>query len=397
MAFDVEQLNRQGEIFMDKDVILSPRERDNIIIRALKTDYFVVGHIYSFGKKIITTSVNNTTFAILSKQITYLGNPHDLFKKRIQIPAQWVDIYNDLNKDYEVLFLGVYRYEDNVIFVNFHPENYVQNRINNSSAHVHTNDLYQALKRKVFKKRDKNDNEITCISGNHLTDYLLEWCVGYYDGDHELVHHIKNFNNYFHFNKNIYGYDAYSEMLTNKFNYALQAEWPGFYLEYQFDKFAKQLDIEMVLKYIQYNTPGYKSPFDLWSEKYNFFADLKTSDIGTASIILNDQENILWTLEEHSTLWYLVYQHTTVMDSLLDFRTTKYWNTLLNKDNLMSYSTRMKGMISFQSMFILEINKINYRHLLTDFNQGRNSDGSRRNPKYMVNKRNIDNYIIYKY
>lgn len=396
MAFYVEQLNNQGEIFMDTDVILSPRERDNIIISALKTDCFVVGHTYSLGKKIITTSVNNTTFAILSKQITYLGNPHDLFKKRIQIPAQWVDIYNDLSRDYEVLFLGVYRYRDNVIFVNFNPENYIQNRINNSSAHVHTNDLYQALKRQIFKKIDKNDNEITCIAGNHLTDYLLECCVGRYEADHELVHHIKNFNNYFPFNKDIFGYEAYGEMLTNKFNYALQAEWPGFYLEYQFDKFTKQLDKEMVLKYIQYNTPGCTTPFDLWSEKYRFFADLKTSDIGTTSILLNDQENILRTLEEHSILWYLVYQHTTVKDSLLDFKTTTYWNTLLNKDNLRSYSTRMKGMINFQSMFILEINKINYRHLLSDFNQGRNSDGNRRKPKYMVNKKIIDNYIIYK-
>jgi hypothetical protein len=47
-------------------------------------------------------------------------------------------------------------------------------------------------------------------------------------------------------------------------------------------------------------------------------------------------------------------------------------------------------------MMILEINRVNYKHVLFDFKQGHQSDGTPRNPKFLISKRNVDNFVIYR-
>ena len=62
-----------------------------------------------------------------------------------------------------------------------------------------------------------------------------------------------------------------------------------------------------------------------------------------------------------------------------------------------SYASRMKHSVNFKKMEVLELNKINMHEILDDFNQGHNSDGNARKPKFKINKKNIDNFIIYSY
>ena len=48
-------------------------------------------------------------------------------------------------------------------------------------------------------------------------------------------------------------------------------------------------------------------------------------------------------------------------------------------------------------MEILEVNEINRHLILQDFAQGHNSDGNERNLKFKIDKKDIDNFIIYSY
>ena len=66
---------------------------------------------------------------------------------------------------------------------------------------------------------------------------------------------------------------------------------------------------------------------------------------------------------------------------------------------LNKYSTRLKAMVNYKKMFIVEINKINFGTLLekmtSNFHQINN--GKKRKPKFKLTKNNIDNAIIYSY
>ena len=65
----------------------------------------------------------------------------------------------------------------------------------------------------------------------------------------------------------------------------------------------------------------------------------------------------------------------------------------------MSYHDRMKHSVNFVKMSIVELNRINYGCILTTFNQGHQPDGSKRNPKFNINKKvlNNDNFVVFRY
>lgn len=57
----------------------------------------------------------------------------------------------------------------------------------------------------------------------------------------------------------------------------------------------------------------------------------------------------------------------------------------------------MKYSVNFQNMFILEVNKFNIRYISDDFLQGQQPSGKSRNPKLLFHKKNIENFIIYRF
>ena len=48
-------------------------------------------------------------------------------------------------------------------------------------------------------------------------------------------------------------------------------------------------------------------------------------------------------------------------------------------------------------MKIFELNRVNLNETLSIFNQGHQPNGDKRPPKFLINKQNIDNFIIYSY
>lgn len=62
-----------------------------------------------------------------------------------------------------------------------------------------------------------------------------------------------------------------------------------------------------------------------------------------------------------------------------------------------SYASRMKHSVNFRRMRIYELNRVNMNEALTVFNQGHQPDGSARRPKFLINKQNIDNCIVFSY
>lgn len=62
-----------------------------------------------------------------------------------------------------------------------------------------------------------------------------------------------------------------------------------------------------------------------------------------------------------------------------------------------SYASRMKHSVKFKRMRIFELNRVNMNEALSAFNQGHQPDGSARKPKFLINKQNIDNCIVYSY
>ena len=108
---------------------------------------------------------NNQDTYFLTGAITWLNKPHPLFKKRLQLKDWYRDFYDEYihKENTDVRIVGVYRYDEMHIFVEFNIEDYLGNRLNSSSAHVYSNDLYQALKNEFFRKKDRNGNTITTI------------------------------------------------------------------------------------------------------------------------------------------------------------------------------------------------------------------------------------------
>ncbi|BBU47840.1 hypothetical protein JPM2_5330 [Mycoplasmopsis felis] len=59
----------------------------------------------------------------------------------------------------------------------------------------------------------------------------------------------------------------------------------------------------------------------------------------------------------------------------------------------------MKHSVIFKQMRIFEINESNFKYILSDFKQGHNSgtNHNKREPKFLLNKENINNSIVYTY
>ena len=59
----------------------------------------------------------------------------------------------------------------------------------------------------------------------------------------------------------------------------------------------------------------------------------------------------------------------------------------------------MKNSVKFVKMSIIELNRVNFRGALTDFNQGHQPSGNARNPKFNINKKVLenDNFVVFRF
>lgn len=379
----VEQINDNHEVIEDLGEILTKKELETIVFSCFDGLKKKNGNLYGeYG--------DEGEYGIFVKNISYLGTPHPFFKKRIQIPKNFLNFYNDnLDKDITTLLIGIYKYKDNIVLCDFDTSQYVKNKAHNSSAHVYVNDLLTALEKGICVKKDFKGNVITCFRPDYTEKYLENKFLGMKNGISDVV---TVFDKFFYSIDRVWnGIKCYQEMLLDQYRNAKQAEWAGFYLEYKFENFVKNNDVKDKVQYKSNKKKG-EVDLDLYFPRLKEYGDLKTHTKGS-SIQGNDYETIMKLIEEAS-VYYVVCTHDTVKDKDNGYVVTEFWNTALNKKDIHSYGNKMKGSVTLKKYCILEMNKYNKKYIEM-YNQGKNSDGHARNPKIMINIKNIDNFIIH--
>ena len=443
----VEQVNIDGNIVKGRDYWLQPNE----LYSVFKT-YFPNVEKDDVDSKYIKCSANGKRFLIRTKNVTYLGNTHKKYKKRIQLSDDIRDFYAYAKREkYIPLVIGVYTYGKLTLFVDFCIDTYINNELHNSSAHVYSTDLQQVLLPDEESDEDENygyyekvdyfGNRVTVFDVNSVSyflekrsykskaieDYLRQLktaakkekkVVGRernvdiaieYDtdrvrsyGNKVLPDRTKNIVlNYFEkIQKKWLGIDCYKEMLTADYRNKNQAEWPGFYLEYSFEKYLTTNGYDNV-RFAQEKEDG-GIDLDLYFADKDVYGDLKAHSEEKKDIPGNKTETIERVLKEKGEVIYVVCVHKTEKDAEHCLEVTHYWND--NKTNKKknqkrdSYAKRMKHSIDLLRVEILSINADNVMYL-KGFTQGKNSNGKPRKVKVMIDDEHISKFrrLIYPY
>lgn len=397
-----EQIDAALNVTEAYDQPLSPVEQERCLKNFLGEENckkeVINGHnlfVYNSGKKKII---------ILHRCITYLGGngQHPIYKKRVQLPGWFKEscvFISDNKLDYDVRFIGIYHYEGLILFADFQKDTYLGKTMHNSSAHIYINDLAQALRYGIFHKEDQYKNHIYVIKNSYLQNYLN----GEISEGNTLFELFAKFNGGFTFGRWLNALDVIKEMHEAGWPKWKETEWAGFFLEYKFDKFTKNEGITDKMRYVSNKKDGLLD-FDILFDGTNkFYGDLKASDITKSETPANDQNSVMECINRYGRLWYIIYEHYTKKDSDYDYQQTIARNQFIRsvdakyKKDDMSYSQRMKNSVNFVKMSILEVNRINCRTLLKAFNQGRQPDGKARKPKFVIKKKEMDNFVVFRY
>ncbi len=354
---------------------------------------------------------NGIRHFLLLSAVTFLGGAgcHPIFKKRIQMKRWYKGFYNSLNEtpDACVHFMGVYHYRGNILFVDFDAQSYVGNKMHNSSAFVYTNDLYRAMKDGIAFRRDFNGHGITTIARTRLLEFLENGGHSCDNDYNSLIEVFMNFNSTFPFRQWIAGISAIKEMCEGGDRNWRQTEWAGWFLEY---KFYSYLDSEHIttIEFCRNKKHDENLDFDLWFPIQKFYGDLKASDVSEPAAPGNAQTSMLAAINKYDRLWYVVFEHATIKDSAVEDKFCDARKTFLlckdgaikNREHKSSRHRVLKNQVCFNRMFIFELNRMNYQSLLTSFNQGRQSTGHSRKPKFNLQKKRLselENYQILHY
>lgn len=378
----VEQITTNETIVDDYGEILKKSELSKIFLNNFKNVIMKNNFIYG--------ETNSNKYCIYYKNVSYLGKPHPLHKKRIQISDDFKKIfYKNKEEGITTLLIGVYKYQDTLLFCDFDTANYINNKSHNSSAHVYSIDLLNGIRNGYFSKKDIRGNVITVFDKNNVDKYLNNKLFGI-NPTFEIFDTLDNFFN--NIAKEWFGVEVYSEMIENNYRNKYQPEWPGFYLEFKLDRYLEENDKKEVITFYQNRKKG-KIDLDLKFPQIGYYGDLKAHSIKSSGIQGNDYKTIMDLLEKQS-VYYIVANHETEKDKDHNYVVTTFWNQQQNKSNLMSYSNKMKYSIKIKSYYILELNKYNKKYI-DIYHQGKNSNGNPRNPKISIKMKNINNFLVH--
>lgn len=394
----VEQINKSGNIVLDYDETLSVSEIKELLFTLFKPVIQQDGKQFLLYKKI----------ALLVCNVTYLGNPHPIYKKRIQLKPYYLDYFKKNSmKNINTLYLGIYSYKKTHLFVVFEPSTYATKKSHNSSAHVYSINLQYAQRVGKFEKVDSFGNKIHIFNNDEFIKYIKliagEAISTEVDDVIKLINkYLSSFKN--EIKKEWNGIECYKEMVESKDSNAKQGEWQGWYFEHLFKKFLEAnhaCDIEW------YGSKK-KTDIDLdvkfKNEKW-IFGDLKADQINH-DILGNSLECLDKVIKEnHGTVYYICCLYKSEKDSEHGYAVTKYWNDNVrdedkrysNDDEVKNgYGRRMKFLVKPQQICVLKIDEVMYEILKKDpFNQGVNSDGKDRKPKLKVKKDMIKALTIF--
>ncbi|WP_018157519.1 hypothetical protein [Demetria terragena] len=393
----VDQIGAAGTLLHGTDTTLSVRARAELLLSALP------GATRETYAGVAVVAFENQV--ILSRQITYLGTPWEVYKKRIQIPKSWLEVHRQAAQDGLVVrFVGVYHYESSTIFVDFDPITYIARKANNSAAHVSTNDLFQAQTLGQFSRQDKNGNRLTSVRSDEFATYLRSG----YDEPNPHVEVLDRFSEKFLDGSRVEGLRAVQEMYTAGWPDKFQNEWAGFYLEFRLSRYLAEHDLQSHITVQKVKRKG-EFDYDLRFLDHGVLAhygDLKASNITVSGSPGNDAANFFRCLEEFGRFWYVIYEHETWHGRDNGDVATIAWNEWRRSVghvgreavyNPLSYARKFKEAVRFVRVKVLEVNQANVGVVLGDFQKDfKQPDGSLRQGKVMIQKKDIDNFLIYR-
>lgn len=404
-----EQVDSRLNILVDDDQPLSPRELDNKLILTLNAVRGGHAHLAAIDiadkeARFVSYDVcDGSKHALLTAAVTFLGGNgnHPVFKKRMQLKSWYKPVSAALKKaGYIVHFLGIYHYEENLVFVDFGTDTYLKRKMHNSSAFVYVNDLFRAMKDGVAIRIDLHGNSITTIRRDKLAQYLKGGMSE--SNTTDLIDVFMAFNGYMPFKEWIKGQDAIMTMQENDWPKWRETEWPGWFLEFKLASFLSERSVKTVVYQGNAAKKSDALDFDLLFPVHKFYGDLKASDIDKKASPGNDLESLMEAIDRCDRFWYVIYEHETVKDKTCQNAVTRFrYDFLMRIDGSakspMSYATRMKNRVNFKKMMILELNRANCGELLSSFHQGHQPDGKKRAEKVLINKHNVENYQVFHY
>lgn len=394
----VDQIAPDGALVCDVDTRMPQAFRHELLLTALPgatVERFGGATVVVFGDQLI-----------LSRQVTHLGKPWAPYKKRIQIPTDWIALHGKARSaGLTPRFIGVYHYDGTTVFVDFDPRTYVERDLHNSSAHVATIDLFQAQTIGQFSREDKNGNRITSIRADQFDAYMRSG----YDEKNPHIDALDRFSSEFLDGTKIDALAAVQEMYAAGWPDKFQNEWQGFYLEYRLSRFLKKHGLDHL---IVVQKEKHKADYDydlrlLGNGGTDHFGDLKASDIEAHDSPGNDAEKFFECLEEYGRFWYVIYEHQTWKGKDNGNASTIVWNEwrrsvghVQHKGAFdpLSYATRFKEAVRFVRVRVLEVNQANAGIVLGEFQKGFSQylgAGNPRRDKVMIKKKDIDNFLIY--
>lgn len=395
----VDQIGSDGTLLQDVDTTISPKFRHDLLMAALPG-----ATLERFSGVAV---VRYKDQLILSKQVTYLGKPWESYKKRIQIPTEWIAVH--AHARYAGLtprFIGVYHYDGITIFVDFDPRTYVERGLNNSSAHVATNDLFQAQTLGQFSREDKNGNRVTSVRADQFQAYMQSG----YDEKNPHIDALTRFSTEFLDGSRIDALSAVQEMHAARWPDKFQNEWQGFYLEYRLSGFIQRHGLDQLIV-VQKEKRKSEYDYDLRLVRNGateHFGDLKASDIGVEDSPGNDAAKFYECLEQYGRFWYVIFEHETWKGKDNGNVATIAWNDWrrsvghVGRNNAaydpLSYATRFKEAVRFVRVRVLEVNQANAGIVLGDFQKDfgqYQGQGNPRKLKVMIRKKDMENFLIY--
>jgi hypothetical protein len=382
----VDQITDKNEIVQDFDQKLGVSE-----IWALISSLF--GNSVQKDRK---QFIVGGKVAILAANVTYLGIPHQLFTKRIQLKDYYPSyFYEDVKNGLHVVYLGIYTYHKTRLYVVFEPTTFTNKKSHNSSAHVHTLDLQYGMKKGLYRKTDRNGNTISVMAPARFQSYVEDLCYGKMDEDITYDDAIKAFFHGFFATlpEKWFGVECYMEMAAANYNNAKQSEWPGWYFEYLFQKYLEshpQNDIEWWSSKKEGDID-----FDLkFPKRPWFYGDLKTDQVG-GSVQGNVFDNVKTVIKDNNgRIWYVVMKFDCEKDSDHGYAVTKFWDELRGSKydgdkKLMAerYGKKMKYSVTPKHFRILNLDKAIEEMLKANLrHQGHNSNGKPRPAKIQISK-----------
>lgn len=391
-----EQVTRAGNIVLDYDQTLTKKEIDNLMSELFGPVLTKEDRQYVLYSKI----------GILACNVTYLNNPHPLYKKRIQLKSYYLDyLAKNSARNMTTLYVGIYTYKRTRLFVVFETDTFACKKSHNSSAHVYSINLQYAQRAGKFDKVDAFGNVVRVFNTYEFVRYIKTLggeLLGGMTGD-DILELINNRLSSFKESmpKTWNGIDCYRELIAVQDNNARQGHWEGWYFEHLFRKYLADNHVTDISWHADKTEGGIDLDIKFENKEWTY-GDLKADQLGH-DIQGNAFEPLDLVIKDHGgVVYYVCCLFKSEKDSQHGYQVTRYWNTLRDEpytteeDIRNRYGKQMKFSVTPKRLVVLKIDGIIYDILKQNpFHQGLNSDGNERKPKLKVDKDMIEALSVF--